>query len=434
MSLRCEATAVFDGDQPDVAGPFYPEGAEKLGQKFKFGEVGTAARPDGSPAWAARHGRFEEIRIVSVTGSEDLLSVEVDGGSEAARRALDAVWEHLSSRRGVAAATVATILDRTTAVVRWPVPFASMVPLSAFILESAEKFAPIEGARLAREPLFRFSLQVQASVGSRPVNRSFTIEPRATAQSNSNVLFTQSPLTDTEHMLLLQRLIERVPTVPLSVPQRRDARAERALERESVVFTNHATPSGLAVRSPIEHAHARRSYDTPPQAAVEHAGDLHDLGARELANPEMPRDAARRLDPHASLPHVDRQHSLAEILWRFTTGLMVDAWQHSPEPPRRSSSSRSPFGCVLASSSPKPRRSGFGPSRQTSFASASSRARDGTGPSGCPRVAGGEGATARAGTGGTGPSLGVAAWLASSVPRHRRLASRRAVPRRRAAA
>jgi hypothetical protein len=201
--------ALFEGDQPDAAGPFYRDVAEKFGKQFDFAEIAPGTRADGTIVWVANHGRSGAFRIERAQGSLSDLVVDVVGTTHDARAALNAVWEHLSSKAGQRQPLdrLATICDQTTAVVVLDVDFTRFMPVAAALRDAAIQ-SLVDSVRPLRAPLFRFTIDIPVSISGRNVSRSVTFEPRATASPGRRVFYTQSPLPSEEHLKLIERIAQ----------------------------------------------------------------------------------------------------------------------------------------------------------------------------------------------------------------------------------
>lgn len=214
---QIEAWIWFTGDQPLAAGGFDSEAAKRLGKEFDFLEIGAAQRTDQQQVWVANRGAMklpsprgtqDRIKIHTARGVETDLGVEVDGTSDDAHAALNAVWKCLAGEGAVNVDTLGKIYDKTVMIVDLEeVSFDDLFPTAGIVRRFvADKMKAHDGGREPREPQYRMSMEFLADVGRRPIGRNVRIEPRVYSPS-PHVFFTESPLRDDEHVAWLQEAV-----------------------------------------------------------------------------------------------------------------------------------------------------------------------------------------------------------------------------------
>lgn len=219
MSVRVQtmvarAWALFRFDQPGLAAPFFSDGATKLGKKFEFDEVGTELRQDGTRVWLARSGRISvegrERKIAALQGHplDMLIEVRVDKPNDDLTNGhaeLQACYDFLAGEDGPRLASIADVLNSTTAVVKLERPIEAFLPFAKRLGGSYRR--RLGSDHPVSEPLVRFNLEMTSSVRGRRINQGITFEPRAPANAADLMYFTQSALPPAEHLALLEEIV-----------------------------------------------------------------------------------------------------------------------------------------------------------------------------------------------------------------------------------
>jgi hypothetical protein len=209
---QAEAWIWFTGDQPLAAGGFDGDTANRLGKEFDFLEIGTALRSDQVQVWVANRGTVkarrnpdEKIKILSARGVETDLSVEVEGDSDQAHAALEAVWKCLAGDSAVSVETLGKVYDKTVMTVEFPVDYDAVFPALALMRRFVAEKLKVRDGREPREPQHRMSIEFVTDVGRRPIGRQVRFEPRITT-SSARMFYTESPLRTDEHMAWLEAI------------------------------------------------------------------------------------------------------------------------------------------------------------------------------------------------------------------------------------
>jgi len=218
QQLLSEATVYFDGSQSTAGAPMYG-GAEELGRHFDFNEVGQNLKPDGVPIWIARQGKQGEHRLFHAYGNDIELSVTLDltkskRESGSARAVLEYLWSHLWKKSEDGATPnldmLGTVHDGTLAIVELDKSFEELFPPARLLREGATEH--LGAAVVASSLAYRFSIDINVTVGQRTVPRKVTFEPRTTARSNHRIFYTQSPLPFEKHLAMIRSLLPEAST------------------------------------------------------------------------------------------------------------------------------------------------------------------------------------------------------------------------------
>jgi hypothetical protein len=210
---QAEAWIWFTGDEPLAAGGFDQDTANKLAKEFEFLEIGAGPRVD-QQVWIANRGSMkvrrdakEKIKIVSARGVESDLSVEVEGDSEDAHRALDAIWKCLAGSGATSVDSMGKIYYRTVMIVEFPLDYDAVFPAAALTRRFVAERLKQHDGREPREPQHRMAIEFTSDVGRRPILRAVRFEPRHTS-SSGHTIFTESPLHSDEHMAWLEAIAQ----------------------------------------------------------------------------------------------------------------------------------------------------------------------------------------------------------------------------------
>jgi hypothetical protein len=220
LQLLSELTVYFDGSQNAAGSPMY--GGEALGKRFEFNEVSTIQRADGIPCWIAKQGRHGEHRIYQAHGNDIELSVTLDltkakREMASVQTVLEEMWSYLwkTSEEGAAPSIdgLGTVLDGTLAVLETDESFEQIVPPARSMREAAVAHlgSSIVSSVAASSLVFRFSIDINITVGQRLMLRRVTLEPRTTSRPNVHVLFTQSPLPFDKHLIMVRSVLPKTP-------------------------------------------------------------------------------------------------------------------------------------------------------------------------------------------------------------------------------
>jgi hypothetical protein len=215
QTMVARAWALFRFDQPSLAAPFFSDGATRLGKKFEFDEVGTELRPqDNTRVWLARSGRVtiegRDRKIAALQGHplDMLIEVRVDKPAvdmSDGHKELQACYEFLAGEDAPRLASIADVLNSTTAVVKLDHPMEAFVPFAKRVGERYR--ARLGGEHPLSEPLVRFNLEMTSVVRGRRINQGITFEPRSPANAADQMYFTQSALPPFEHLELLKEIV-----------------------------------------------------------------------------------------------------------------------------------------------------------------------------------------------------------------------------------
>lgn len=214
QTMVARAWALFRFDQPALAAPFFSDGATRLGKEFEFDEVGTELRQDGARVWLARSGRISvegrDRKIAALQGHplDMLIEVRVDKPTEDlsdGHKELQACYDFLAGEDGPRLASIADVLNATTAVVKLDRPMAGFVP---FAKQLGDRYRTRLGSQHPlSEPVVRFNLEMTSVIRGRRINQGITFEPRSPADAADQMYFTQSALPPAEHLALLAELV-----------------------------------------------------------------------------------------------------------------------------------------------------------------------------------------------------------------------------------
>jgi hypothetical protein len=221
QQLLSNLSVYFDGAEPAGSGPMYG-GAEALGKHFAFNEVGPFTGPDGGLFWLAKQGTYGEYRVHQAWGNETELNVVLDITQGArkpsgARSVLSDLWAYLRNDADPSTTPkledVGSVVDGTLAIVEVERPFEDIVPVARHMREAVVDHLgnAVLDTTVASSLTVRFSLDVNLWVGHRQVPRKLTIEPRTTARSKANVLFTQSPMPFEKHLAMVRKVVGELP-------------------------------------------------------------------------------------------------------------------------------------------------------------------------------------------------------------------------------
>jgi hypothetical protein len=224
QQLLSELTVYFDGAQAVAGAPLYG-GAETLAKRFDFHEVVPLTSPEGAPLWFAKQGREGAHCVRQAWGNESELNVALDitqGERKpgAARGVLDKLWAYLCQRSDLGMAPpleeVGSLVDGTLAIVEVDRSFEQVLPAARHMREAVlgHLGKGLLDSPVASNLAFRFSLDVNLTVGHRLVPRKLTIEPKITARPNLHVLYTQSPLPFEQHLAMLKLVLGEGGSLP----------------------------------------------------------------------------------------------------------------------------------------------------------------------------------------------------------------------------
>jgi hypothetical protein len=214
---HAEAWIWFTGDQPLAAGGLEVDTAKRLGKAFEFLEIGAAPRADQLQMWVANRGSMkagstrrstdEKIQILSARGVETDLAVDVQGDSDDAHVALDAVWHCLAGDGAASVESLGKVFDKTVMVVEFPVEFGAVFPAAALTQRFVSEKLKLYDGREPQEPQHRMAIEYTSNVGRRPIPRQVRFEPRVSSTS-ARVIYTESPLRTDDHLAWLTAVAE----------------------------------------------------------------------------------------------------------------------------------------------------------------------------------------------------------------------------------